>query len=495
MSEMEFGELCSEFFRMERDRELLNKTITDVHFWERVRVLVHKRIATAYGVLEDSGEAADGGSEYLAGAGLFLRNMVSGNPFFSDSGDLMFYGKGRRKQLTDGLWWDIYIDPVVTDIDRSCVCLERPYEVSHRGPTKTEDLRYTDLILYSGTILEKLGLSTVSLSESDKQMLDRVEREIQSRFGVDVPLATLVTTDLARRRVRLPLYRRIIRRVDPDVAFLTSAYNGRETFVEACQSLDVPVVELQHGVISKYHMGYSFPYENKNVFPDYFFSFGEYWVNAVDLPIPNERVIHVGFPYLERRSAEYDHVESKNQVVFISQPPVGGPLSQFALKLARTPEFDADIIYKLHPKEFDAWEQEYPDLVESPVRVVTDDPPLYQLLAESCSQVGVYSTALYEGLRFGLETYVLDAPGAENIEHLYANQYATLVNSVEEFIDSSGSTAETDTIVDYRHFFEPNASDRFEEAVATIISARQEDNALSHNRPRTNYGSPDGRDR
>jgi hypothetical protein len=37
----------------------------------------------------------------------------------------------------------------------------------------------------------------------------------------------------------------------------------KQTFVEACQAEGVPVVELQHGVVTNYHMGYSYPYEDK----------------------------------------------------------------------------------------------------------------------------------------------------------------------------------------------------------------------------------------
>lgn len=474
MSRTEFHRLCQEFFSLEEDLGLFDRRVNGVHFWERVRFLVHKRLAGAMVSHEAKIDTSGGYGEYLSGAGSLIKNLVVGNPFLAPEAGLLFYGKGRRKQLEDGLWWDIYIDPIVETVEADCVCFERPYNVGHRRPARTDGLWYTDLIQYSGTLLEKLGVSRVSLSPSEAATLERIEGEIESRFDVEIPLTRMVRSDLAERRVRLPMYRSLLRRVNPRLAFLTAAYNGRETFVEACRAESVPVIELQHGVITRYHMAYSFPYERKRVFPDYFFSFGRYWSDSVPLPLPEEDVYPVGYPYLERRSTAFEHVEPRQQVLCISQPQIGRRLTRLARDLHERGDFEGEIVYKLHPKEYDTWQEWYPELAESEVSVVTEEPPLYRLLAESQYLVGLHSTALFEGQIFGGETFVLDAPGVEYMDYLIENGHAQLVQGADDLVsklDRPGSEG-----VDREYFFCSEPADRFRSALADV--SEREGNVL-----------------
>jgi hypothetical protein len=356
------------------------------------------------------------------------------------------------------------LDPLVESTDRDTVFFERPYKISHQRPTKTPQVRYTDLVQYAGNFAHKTGLSSISLSGEEESILSETNEKIRSRFGVDIPLREMVKEDLALRKVRLKLYNKIIKRTEPQMAFLTVSYNGRETFVEACQSQGVPVVELQHGVINKYHMGYSYPHEQKNVFPDYFFSFGDFWSERVDLPLPEENIFAVGYPYLEKESQKYLGAESKEAVVIISQASVGERLSRFAKRLAK--RVDERVIYKLHPNEQESWKERYPWLRDSDVSVVKDDPPLYQLLSETKHQIGVNSTALYEGIYFGLDTFIIEAPGSEYMDYLINNDYATAVTSVDEYL--SKQEDETRTQVDVQFFFEEEPIKNFNRIVEEL---------------------------
>ena len=454
---------------MESALGLLNESIGDVYFWERIRFSVHKDIATATGLMDASPSETGAVSEYLSGSWLLAQNIVVRNPFLAPDSELLFYGKGRRKQLQDDRWWDIYIDPVLETTDRSATCFERPYNVSHSRPAKTNDLRYTDLIQYAGTLLETVGIGRVSLSESEQALLGQIESEIAARFDVDMSIVDQVGRDLSLRRVRLPLYRRLLQRVSPKVAFLTASYGGREAFVEACQAEGVPVVELHHGVMTRYHIAYSFPDVAKHVFPDYFFSFGDYWADSVDLPLPDEQVISVGYPYLERRSSRYADQSSDERIVIISQRRVREQLSRFALLLDNSDTVDSDVVYKLHPDEYDGWRDAYPRLADSNVEVVGDEPPLYELFATSTTQVGVNSTALFEGLKFGLDTYILDAPGWEYMRFLVDNGFAVVVPTAEAFVEAYREGTVDFEVVDETYFFEPDALANFEAAVTQIL--------------------------
>lgn len=465
--DLDFATLAERFFELEADLNLLDRRIGGVFFWERIRFFVHKRIASAHGIGASGGGGEDL-EEYLRGARLLLKNVVNRNPFLSSTADLLFYGKGRRKRLDDGLWWDIYVDPIATELDADPLCLERPYEVTHFTPAKTSRLRYTDVIQYAGTVLEKLGVSRYTLTPDERKRLGYVREEIRGRFQVEIPLEEMVVEDLSLRRVRLPLYERVIDRVEPNVAFLTAAYNGRETFVEACRRCGVPVVELQHGVLNRYHMGYSFPGRQKHVFPDYFFGFGEYWAEVADLPLPDDRFYAVGYPFLEHRSRSVKNRSDSDDLLVISQPEVGEVLASFALDLASRDDFDDEVFFKLHPKEFDGADQHYADLVNSGITLVRDDPTLYELFGRCGVQIGVNSTALYEGLSFGLNTYVLDAPGSLAMAYLVNEGYAAEISTADDFVATRRSTCLESSDFDSSYFFESDPIARFENAVADI---------------------------
>lgn len=461
--------IAETIFEIESDLNLLSKKISDVYFWERIRVPMYKHLLRESKEDVKTKDRDDSSEDVISGFKLLLKNLFVKNPFFSSEVDLLFYTTGRRKRLEDNLWWDIYVDPIVDTLDRETVVLERPFNVSHSSPPKTPDLRYTDLIEYTGTALQKTGAVEVSISEEETYKIEKVKNRICSSFRVDISLQKIVKNDLSLRKARLPLYRRLVQRIDPEVVFLIASYNGRETFVEACQAEGVPVVELQHGVINRYHLAYSFPHENKNVFPDYFFSFGKFWSDSVALPVADENVYPIGYPNLEARSDEYAGVQEENSVLFISQARIGEHLSRFAKRLSERSDSDENIIYKLHPKEYDSWSEKYPWLANSNVTVVTDDPPLYRLFSESKRQVGVYSTALCEGLYFGLDTCVIDLPGVEQMEYLIENGYITLVDSVDDYIIKK-EKGELTNCFDKTYFFRDNSINNFNQALDKVIS-------------------------
>jgi hypothetical protein len=109
-------------------------------------------------------------------------------------------------------------------------------------------------------------------------------------------------------------------------------------------------------------------------------------------------------------------------------------------------------------------------LADSNVEVVGDEPPLYELFATSTTQVGVNSTALFEGLKFGLDTFVLDAPGWEYMTYLVDSGFAAVVSSIEEFVDTYQAGDVDFESVDETYFFEPDALSNFEDAVTQIIA-------------------------
>jgi len=445
------------FFNFEKENSLFSIEINGIPIWERLRFGLFRKIEQS----NDKGQAHTSvdlsTTNQLTGAKLWLKNLFYRNPYLTKQSDFLFFGHPRRKKRPDGYWWDIYCDPIHEHGKLDSIHFERPYLLRHRTPAKTEIIRYIEFIIYSGTIQRKLGLRNVSFSYGEKKLLKNVEDEIESIFDMRFDITGIVKRILLNRKCRLWLYKKLLRKVDPRVAVILVSYGSKKkTFTEACKKEGIPVVELQHGTIHPGHLGYTFPNgQPKTVFPDYLLTWGNFWKKNASFPIPDRRILPVGFPYIEMMSKKHKKVKSKKQILFVSQGLIGKALSQFALEVNKHRDIDHKLVYKLHPGEYDRWRDEYPQLVNADIEVIdSSEPSLYHLFAESSIQIGIGSTAVYEGLAFGLETFVYDYAGSEVLSSLIKANSAKLVTSSDELAELIGQRADS---FNRDSYFAPNA--------------------------------------
>jgi hypothetical protein len=457
-------EVTERFYEFETEHSLFQVRIDGVAVWELIRFDVHRQILRELDLI---GKAhSDESPSNLEALRRIGRNLVTKNPFGPKDVDVALFGHERRKEDAEGLWWDIYCDPITASAEWDHVHLEQPYLGSHRSPAKSERLRYVDLLKYTGGALTKVTPERVTSSSTETRSFERAEQAIERSFDISVDVTGLATSALHSRAIRLPLWRSLLRRLDPDLCFVVVSY-WRTTFVEACRKEGIPVAELQHGVIYPEHVGYSYPDGVGEAVPDYLLTFGPFWNDAASYPIPEENVRSVGFPYLERQLPDDPSGTSDDAVVFLSQGTVGRDLSKVAVTLAESLG-DREMVFKLHPGETDRWRSVHPWLVDSPVRVVDgEDIRLYDLFERAGVQVGVNSTALYEGLAFGLETYVLPFSGVAAMRRLVEAGGATLVADADELSSELRSTTHAHGLPE--EVFESDAAENIERFVNEVI--------------------------
>ena len=475
-TELTFRSVHERFLELEADLDLFDWGIDGVPVWERVRFDVNKRILEDTGLLGAAHERDAGGSTRTAIADT-LRSVSTRNPYLTPPADVAFFTHPRRKRLEDGRWWNIRCDPVIDRLDCDVAVLESGREHAHRRPARTDDLRYLDSVERLTDLRRRLAADW-SFSEPDGGRIDRLETAVRERFGVDVDVREMIGHSLSSRRQLRPSYEALLERIDPDLAVVTVSY-GRERAVqiEACKRRGVPVAELQHGVIDPYHVGYSFPGPDrrKRMFPDYLLVYGRFWRDAVEYPIPDERVLPVGYPHIESRQPTGRRSAERERIVFVSQGTIGERLSRFAAALAAHSTFETEIVYKLHPAEVARYPESYPWLAAADVAVADgSDRSLYELFEASTAQVGVYSTAVYEGLRFGLRTYLYDLPGAVKLRTLVDEDIATPVASVSDLVDAERSARGT-VPFDTDRIFEPTALEAVPRAIEEIRTAERSD--------------------
>ena len=457
---MSFKDDYYKFQEMEEKLDLFKKVICGENFWSLIRFQIY---STTFG-RSSSTVSVSAGKVGLGRLKRFIFSIFSWrrNPLIAHKSQILFIFPGRRVLEKDGLWWDIYSDPIINHVKYSKIAIEGPYKNKHYEPAITNGLRYTDFIEFLTLLKRKLGLAKIKFKKSEIDLLTRIRNELKTRYNVDVNVKSITRRVLEERKARLPLYKWMINQIRPMVVVLAQGY-GYEDLIEACNAFRIPTVELQHGAINAYHVGYSFAGKIgiKKNFPDYVLTWGDYWSSSAEFPAEKNRIISVGFPYIESKK---NLVSNKmKQIVFISQETIGVALSKFAKDLSETEDLGYRIVYKLHPHERADWKIRYPWLVTSKVTVI-DQPEilLHDIFAESMIQIGVYSTALFEGLAFGLRTFLVDTKGVEVMESLLSSGLVKKVSSANNLLKQIKETEPPKTF-DYEYFFKPNALENISE--------------------------------
>lgn len=467
---VEIMNLWDRFLKFEHECNVYEIQVNGIKIWERIRFSIYRQIQSSQGHGQAHSTGPTGVNDTVRSLYQWSKNIIRKNPLLSRPCDCVAMGHSRRKKLEDSNYWDIYVDPFFSSLELDSVYLENRYNGTHLKPAKTNSIRHLDLIDGLAVVAKKLFTSGGRVDNKQKRLLDKINNEICTTFGVNVGVTSEVERLLNRRATQLALFKLLLRRINPQVALVVVSYAPiRQTYIEACQELDIPVIELQHGTIHPKHVGYSFDDERTiDCFPDYLFTWGSSWTENVAVPLPEKRIIPVGYPFLESRVEKFSNQFDSDQILFLSQGTIGESLSKFAVKLHDDSRIDSNIVYKLHPGEYDRWKSTYPWLAESDVRIIDDNnPPLYSLFAESRYQIGVYSTALYEGLAFDNKTLLYDGTVADIEHRLIDDAVAAKVSSVEDVIEQMAKHSKD---FDVRTYFCPNATQQMCEMIEKVAN-------------------------
>ncbi|MGY4772706.1 hypothetical protein ACXC9Q_37850 [Kribbella sp. CWNU-51] len=248
-----------------------------------------------------------------------------------------------------------------------------------------------------------------------RQLDDRgIATALQKLTGVSVPVGALLAREVPKHLRLRALYRTLLRRHRIKTVYVVVAY-FHQHIVGAARDLGIRVVELQHGAISPFHLGYSYP--GRPVVadqPDELWCFGSYWTNVADLPAGLKTEV-VGAPFLPTAGPK-----DPSRVVFLSQGTIGAELLHVAESVAKEHP-GLEVLYRLHPSERAS------DYTIPPGVQLSTGGSTLDLLASATYQVGVSTTALFEGMALGCRTAVANLPGHEYLEPAIAQGHALLM--------------------------------------------------------------------
>ena len=443
-------EIGDNFFEIEEKYNLNHKKIQGVYFWQIIRMYLYyditKKLNTFKSAQQKSLSLKDKIKTFLP----FLKNSILFNPLSKNyQKDILIFDH-PRKVFYKNKYIDIYsyfLQDHIKNNNKSYEIIESPYLNKHYTE-KSEKIKYNDRILFGSYIHKKIR--KLNFTDKELKLINDIEKEINNRYNININLKPIIKDHILNFKYDYREYKKLLNKRRPKQVYLVVAYENK-ALVAACHDLNIPIYELQHGTISKYHMGYSYPYEkvknNRTIeyFPDKLLSFGEYWKYACNYPIKKENIQAIGFSYFEENSKKFKKITKKNkQILFISQGVIGEYLSKFAyelLEIINQENKDFNIIYKLHPGEYNNWQENYPELVEARkdnkfTVIDNSKTPLYKLFAESKYQIGAFSTGLYEGLQFDCITYIVNLPGIEYLDTLIKKGIVKKVNSPKDLFDN-----------------------------------------------------------
>lgn len=413
------------FLEMESSLDLFAFRENGIPVWELIRYPLHRELLVALNIELGSSDSSPRNFAWLRKRLSFLAaSFTYRRPTLAKHNGILIFGHPRR--VADrGSYTDIYTDPLLPHLpaDIPITVLEPPLESGiHRTPPTTHGLLYLDMLFRAAT-----RLPAPTISADCVQWCGQVSADLADRLGVNMDIQARASLAVTRWTREIPVFRDLFRKVSP-LAILLVVSAENETIVAAARAEGIPVAELQHGSPAPGKLNYDYPRgQFKETFPDYFLSFGPAWRDQVSLPLPNERVLPIGFSFMTAKRAEYDGVERRHQLLVISQPPLRHQLVDFVLTLRRHFGDALPIVFRLHPQDLSSFVHDYAQLEPNGITVADASTDLYRLFAESRWQLGVYSTAIYEGLAFGCTTYILNAPGAEYMKPLIDAGFAKLV--------------------------------------------------------------------
>jgi len=436
-------DICNVFFNLEEKYDLNHFKIQDCYFWQLIRMYLYYNIA---GQTQTFGQAQQKNlslSDKVKSFMPFLKNSLFHSPLRgSFTKDYIIFDH-PRKTLFKGEYRDIYSYFLVDELEGSYSfeVMEAPYLNKHFS-TKRDYIKYTDRIELGSYIFKKF--SKIEFSESENKLISNVKNDLEDTFRIKIDLEDIIRNHILNFKYDYMKYLELFKKRQPKKIFVVVAYENKAV-IAAAKTLGIETIELQHGTISDFHLGYSYPFKTRNskeitYFPDKILTFGEYWINKDTCPIAPKNIIPIGFAYFEEKSKDFINKKPKNrQILFISQGVIGKYLSKLAYDVALKLT-DYTVVYKLHPGEYETW-RNYTDLVKASnlanFKIVDNtSTPLYQLFAESSYQIGAFSTAIYEGLMFNCKTFILEVPGIEYLNDLINEGYVFKFSNSSQLIEN-----------------------------------------------------------
>jgi len=421
---------------LEKKYSLFDKQINGVFFWKIIRFDLTQQLLCSLGYMSPKHRRSKIQSLKMIFKIIYnsrysiLRTKKQGNAIVHEN---------PRKIHGEHGFYDPYtahfVDRLISD-NVNFEIIDEGLRGIHYEPS-SEKRSFGDSFFYDLVYRAFIRKKPFKISAADDELFTKIESDILATFNLNISIFNLFRNKLTAFKTQYAKFNKIFSIKQPKRFYLVCSY-GKEGIIAAAKKHNVEVIEFQHGNMSFYHMGYSFPDIDKvPYFPDKFYMFGKYWFDSTPLPLDEGHVEYIGYQDLLKKSKliSLERGREKN-ILFISQHTIAHRLIDKAIETARNnPEYN--VYYRLHPAERAMWKTEYPKLeaCNLPNFIVKDEEEnIFYDFARCMIVVGVYSTSMYESLFFACAPILFDLSGIEYMDFMLKNGYALKLD-IDEPLD------------------------------------------------------------
>lgn len=423
------------FFSIEKKFDLLNFEVDGVFIWQYIRMEIYYDLTNKLGLLEERHLSQGGTKSIVNSIFSLLKNSFIRNPFLvkKKEYEILVFSHNRSKDF-ESQKIDIYTHFYVQQFKekkQDFLIFEKPFNGKHVRKID-ENVVYLDFLLTTSIFFSKFYKIQ---DKHAKFKIEEIEEEFFEKFGIRLELFNLFQKNIGRFKRSYKYYDKLLIKFKPKQIYILAAYSYLGDIICAAKDHKIMTYEIQHGVISDYHLGYSYSeLVNLKYAPDYFISWGKYW-NKFVKNLFNERIINDGFTYFNILKEKYvNNEKEKHAVLVISQTALGNSIMKNIFQL-KDKLSDFNVYYKLHPEEYllyRDYEYYYPLASQKNITFL-ENCDIYEYMAKCSVQIGVFSTAIFEGLAFDCNTFLLNLSGIEYMRDLIQDNYVEVIDENTNF--------------------------------------------------------------
>lgn len=345
----------------------------------------------------------------------------------------IFSSSDRRKKIRN-IYVDRVAEPLAVSLPNSLM-IENPYPLGRHFKKK----QLNDCNIISRTLFfAGTKVSGIFLKRNLPIKNEEVLVEILTENGISIDYIRVLNNYLAQYR----FMKLLLSMTKPKAVFFVYAASSMG-FIRAIKEKEIPVIEIQHGIINKSHYAYNVYKDfGKLLFPNYLMTYGQNELkifNQNNYFIEQRNVFPVGYFFLDeflksplRESYRNDlRNRFKKVIVFSLQDPFEEYTFDF---LRRVSSLDPSLLYILVPRDI---KKAYNNLNLGENVKIERSLNIYECLKMADFHASINSTCAIESLYFGVPNILFDY---KNWASEYYNEilvdpkHTKYIKSPEEFI-------------------------------------------------------------
>jgi len=416
--------LCHYIWDLEAEMNLLDMQSNGVHIYQYLRMPIYYKLSESLGILEKPVvNESRGISKYFSRLKFLSHSLLSVFNYFKIKNYDYCVIEHDRKVDIGVTKVDIYSHGFRKKISKkgSVISIYLPNgSAMEKNDSLNESFNFSLFFIISSIGAK---ISSFIFKQNHSETFEALEKRIFDDLGVRVKLSEMFHYYTLRFKIRKFFIEKLLKKIKPKDLFIVVAYSGRGDFVQVAKELGINTVELQHGVISRYHLGYSYPVEPKNpiMLPNSMYFWSRDWDLGSIMPssiYKNYEALDCPFYKSETQLSEWLKNKSSRSITVISQGALTEEIANYIYKNHKS-FIGLTVNYKLHPSEYEKLRDSIglKKLTSMKNVNIIKDTNLHKLMVQSHVVIGVFSTALIEARMLGCRVIIIGLPGSEYFEY------------------------------------------------------------------------------